>query len=179
MPNARRPSIADVAALAGVSQPTVSRVLNGKGRAATREKVLKAAAKVGYRHKLDTRKLPVALASRPVSFNAFSTVYTIEKAARGAGCATSIVSLLDSGPGIAESFLRFLLDRGVDAIIVVPEAEGLQKQIDEFNRIHNNEWPHQALPGRTQQAAWEATAEAEPESIHEDTPPQAVQKLNQ
>ena len=165
MPNTRRPSIADVAALAGVSRQTVSRVLNGKGRAATRDNVLKAAAKAGYRHELDTPELR-ALASRSPSSSTFSTVYTIEKAARGAGCATSIISLLDSDPEVAESFLRFLLDCGVDAIIVVPEAEGLQKQIDEFNRIHNKEWPHQALPGRTApQADLEAAMAAKPAKI--------------
>jgi len=163
VPNTRRPSIADVAALAGVSQPTVSRVLNGKGRAATRDKVLDAAAKAGYRHKLVTRELPGTSANEPESSSTFSTVYTIEKVARRAGCATSIVSLLDSDPEVAESFLRFLLDRGVDAIIVVPEAAGLQNQIDEFNRIHHNEWPHQALPGRTiPQADLEAAMAVEP-----------------
>lgn len=39
----------------------------------------------------------------------------------------------------------------------------LQKQVDEFDRIYNNERPHQGLPGRiTPQQAWDATPVAEP-----------------
>lgn len=47
---ARRPTLRDVAELAGVSEMTASRVLRGKGEAAvsTRERVHKAATEVGY-----------------------------------------------------------------------------------------------------------------------------------
>jgi LacI family gluconate utilization system Gnt-I transcriptional repressor len=47
---ARRPTLKDVAELAGVSEMTASRVLRGKGEASsgTRERVHKAAAEVGY-----------------------------------------------------------------------------------------------------------------------------------
>jgi len=47
---ARRPTLKDVAELAGVSEMTASRVLRGKGEASTgtRERVRKAAANVGY-----------------------------------------------------------------------------------------------------------------------------------
>lgn len=41
-------------------------------------------------------------------------------------------------------------------------TEELQKQVDEFDQIYNNERPHQGLPGRiTPQAAWEATPAVE------------------
>ena len=49
--NKARPTITNIAERAGVSRPTVSQVLNQKGRLsdATRERVLKAAADLGYR----------------------------------------------------------------------------------------------------------------------------------
>jgi len=52
----------DVARLAGVSQPTVSRVLNNTSTPiavseATREKVLKAVAELGYRPNMTARSL--------------------------------------------------------------------------------------------------------------------------
>src|SRR5690606_40908305 len=54
--------MADVAALAGVSHQTVSRVLNGHRsvRPATREKVLEAIAQLGYRRNSAARALVTA-----------------------------------------------------------------------------------------------------------------------
>lgn len=52
----------------------------------------------------------------------------------------------------------------------------LQTQVDEFDIIYNTQRPHQALPGRiTPQAAWDATAVAEPpipvpEPVHTPQP---------
>jgi len=142
MPETRPPSMADVAALAGVSQQTVSRVLNdySKVRATTREKVLDAIAKLGYRPNLAARALATSrttvlgiLASGSESFGPVSTVYAIEKAARNAGYATSIVSLPDFDPKATESSLSFLLDRGVDAIIVVAAMEGVTAALDQIS----------------------------------------------
>lgn len=54
-----RPTLADVAALAGVSVATASRALSGKGRMRpdTRERVLDAVAKLGFRHNQNARSL--------------------------------------------------------------------------------------------------------------------------
>ena len=51
MQRTRRPNLHDVAHLAGVSHQTVSRVMNEQPnvRPETRERVLKAAADIGYR----------------------------------------------------------------------------------------------------------------------------------
>jgi transposase InsO family protein len=47
----------------------------------------------------------------------------------------------------------------------------LQAQVDAFDHIYNTERPHQGLPGRvTPQAAWEATARAEPPRPQPDPP---------
>jgi DNA-binding LacI/PurR family transcriptional regulator len=55
----RPPSLHDVGRLAGVSHQTVSRVLNGHSNVAsvTREKVLRAAAELGYRANTAARAL--------------------------------------------------------------------------------------------------------------------------
>lgn len=55
----RRPTIADVATLAGVSRATVSQALNGKGRIdpATRARVKEAAATLGYRPSVLAQRL--------------------------------------------------------------------------------------------------------------------------
>lgn len=54
-----RPTLADVAALAGVSVGTASRALSGKGRMRpeTRDRVLDAVAKLGFRHNENARSL--------------------------------------------------------------------------------------------------------------------------
>jgi DNA-binding LacI/PurR family transcriptional regulator len=54
-----RPTVRDVAAVAGVSLTTVSHALNGKGRvdARTRERVLDAAKRIGYRANPTARSL--------------------------------------------------------------------------------------------------------------------------
>ncbi len=47
----------------------------------------------------------------------------------------------------------------------------LQAQVDDFDRIYNTERPHQGLPGRiTPQAAWQATAKADPPRPAPDRP---------
>ena len=55
------------------------------------------------------------------------------------------------------------LFRFLDRQPLAESLEQLQEQVDEFDRIYNNERPHQALPGRaTPMKAWLATAKAEP-----------------
>jgi putative transposase len=55
------------------------------------------------------------------------------------------------------------LFRYLDKQPIAETMEELQAQVDAFDRIYNNERPHQGLPGRiTPQAAWEATPVAEP-----------------
>jgi DNA-binding LacI/PurR family transcriptional regulator len=54
-----RPTVRDVAAIAGVSPTTVSHALNGKGRVdeATKRRVAEAAQRIGYRANLSARNL--------------------------------------------------------------------------------------------------------------------------
>jgi len=55
------------------------------------------------------------------------------------------------------------LFRFLDKQPIADSLHELQHQVDEFDRVYNTERPHQGLPGRvTPQAAWVATAKAEP-----------------
>src|SRR3954468_7806202 len=94
--------MADVARLAGVSQQTVSRVLNDSphARPAPRERVLDATRKLGYRPNRLARAL-VTGRSRTLGVLGFdttlygpaSTLFAIERAAHEAGYFVSIASV--------------------------------------------------------------------------------------
>jgi DNA-binding LacI/PurR family transcriptional regulator len=98
----RPPVMSDVAALAGVSHQTVSRVINGSSqvREATRERVLAAMRKLDYHPNAVARAL-VTGRSRTVGVITFetalygpaSTLVGVERAAHAAGYFVSIVSL--------------------------------------------------------------------------------------
>lgn len=134
----RRPSMVDVARLAGVSHQTVSRVLNSPEgvRPATREKVLKAIEELGYRRNMAARAL-VTASSRLIGvvtassefFGPASTASAIEAAARAEGYGTLVTSLRTSDEGeIAEAF-TFLVNRGVDGIISVAPRTGIAASV--------------------------------------------------
>ncbi|WP_370325334.1 LacI family DNA-binding transcriptional regulator [Euzebya sp.] len=93
--------MADVAALAGVSQMTVSRVINGTAtvRPATRERVLAAMRSLDYQPNTAARALATGRSSRlgVVSHNATlfgptSTLHEIERVARSAGYTVSVIT---------------------------------------------------------------------------------------
>ncbi|WP_200926502.1 LacI family DNA-binding transcriptional regulator [Sphaerimonospora mesophila] len=121
----RSASIWDVARVAGVSQQTVSRVINGKARVsgATRAKVLDAIAELGYR----PNRLAQALAGGPVRsvtvltsdtalYGAAATLRGMEEAARGAGFSVGI-SVLESGSSMTDVVSR--LNRPGEAVMVI------------------------------------------------------------
>ncbi|WP_020661539.1 LacI family DNA-binding transcriptional regulator [Amycolatopsis benzoatilytica] len=98
----RQPGLAEVAALAGVSHMTVSRVVNGAGavRAETRARVLAAVDQLGYQPNSAARTLAtgrsntlgvVALESN--LYGPASTLYGIEHAAREEGYGITISSV--------------------------------------------------------------------------------------
>src|SRR3954451_15599148 len=117
-PNRRRSAVMhDVAALAGVSHQTVSRVLNGSPqvREETRERVLAAMRKLDYRPNLTARAL-VTGRSRTLGVLAFattlsgpaSTLVAVERAAHAAGYFVTVVSL--------ESFERTEVLNAIDRL---------------------------------------------------------------
>jgi LacI family transcriptional regulator len=128
--NAGRPTMRDVAALAGVGIKTVSRVVNDVPTVAPDlvERVNKAAAKLGYRPNLtasslrrsDRRTSTIGLLLENVA-NPFSGVVhrAVEEVARARGVLV-LTGSLDEDPAQEKNLARALIDRGADGLLVVP-----------------------------------------------------------
>jgi DNA-binding LacI/PurR family transcriptional regulator len=132
-PRPRRAVISDVARLAGVSNQTVSRVINDSEhvRPGTRERVLVAMRQLDYRPNSVARAL-VTGRSKTLGVITFdttlhgpaSTLLAIERAAHEVGYFITIASLkaLDR-PSVLEAVERLRL-HGVDGILVIAPQEG-------------------------------------------------------
>ena len=127
----RRPSLADVARLAGVAPVTASRVANGQTNVvpATRQLVLDAMRTLGYRPNSAARALKSG-SFRTIGVAVFSldtlgmmrTVDSIAAAAAAAGYAITLVPVsAASQTGLNGAFTRFG-ELAVDGLIVVVET---------------------------------------------------------
>jgi DNA-binding LacI/PurR family transcriptional regulator len=125
--------MADVAALAGVSHQTVSRVINGSDhvRPETRQRVLAAMDRLDYRPNPAARALVTGRSSTlgVVSFDTTlygpaSTLFAIEQAAHAAGYFITIVSLLALDRDSVLGAIERLRVQGVDGILVITPHEG-------------------------------------------------------
>jgi len=124
--------MADVARLAGVSQQTVSRVLNDSPhvRPDTRERVREAIRKLEYRPNRLARAL-VTGRSRTLGVLSFdttlygpaSTLFAIERAAHDAGYFVSIASLRSLDAASVRSAVELLREQGVDGILAIAPQE--------------------------------------------------------
>ncbi|HEX7346001.1 MAG TPA: LacI family DNA-binding transcriptional regulator, partial [Candidatus Limnocylindrales bacterium] len=112
-------TIADVAAKAGVSTATVSRVLSGLGRAsaATQARVLQAARELDYRPSEVARSLQrrstqtIGLIITDIENPYFpQLVRSVEDAARAAGYSVLLCNAADD-PDREASYLELLVDR--------------------------------------------------------------------
>lgn len=120
----------EVAARAGVSTATVSRVLNGNPTTAgeLRERVLRAVDELGYRRNAVARSLRVTrtgtlgLILGDVT-NPFFTelAHVVEVAARARGHDV-VLGNADEDPALQDHYVRTLLERRVDGLLVVPTA---------------------------------------------------------
>lgn len=119
--------MADVAARAGVSHQTVSRVLNTPSlvRPATRERVRRAIADLGYRPNLSARALAtnrsqlIGVVTPGVTlFGPSHATTAIQHAARAAGYA-SVTAAIEDAAANPHDVLEFFLDLRVDGIVVV------------------------------------------------------------
>lgn len=125
--------MADVARLAGVSQKTVSRVVNDAPnvRDAVRERVNAAIAQLGFRPNAAARALAsqrsrvVGIVTTDSALHGPSTqLFGLERAARDAGYSVEIVSTAGGSADEVKVAVSRLVDHGVDGIaLAAPFAE--------------------------------------------------------
>lgn len=137
-----QPSLKDVAAKAGVSFQTAGKVLNGKGRVstATRERILESAQSLDY--------VPNALARGLISRSTHAIgviaadfsdstvaqpIVGVEREARRLGLCV-IIGSLDRAGSDAETYLRVLLERRVDGIIMIAPVSESNPRVGEILR---------------------------------------------
>ncbi len=121
------PSSVDVARLAGVSQKTVSRVLNDEPyvSAEVRQRVLGAAEELGYRLNNSARALASGR-TRSIGvvtlgtalYGPASLLVGIERAVRDAGYALRVVNTMEGDPAGVAGAVESLLVQGVDGIVI-------------------------------------------------------------
>ncbi|MFD8498926.1 LacI family DNA-binding transcriptional regulator [Amycolatopsis sp. NPDC059657] len=128
LPAGKQASLADVAALAGVSHMTVSRVINETGpvRAETRARVKAAIEQLDYRLNSVARALVTGrsgtlgvIALEANLYGPASTLSGIESAAREAGYATTITSITRPGRSSITDAVERLRRQAVEGIIVI------------------------------------------------------------
>jgi len=123
----RRPTIRQVAARAGVSHQTVSRVINAEGYVgqATRARVLKAIAELNYvpngiaRSLSSNRSHTLGVVSNDISDHSFAELAAgAELEARRQGYYLIIGSVDDELPEDEEAYLRLMQQRRIEGLIV-------------------------------------------------------------
>jgi DNA-binding LacI/PurR family transcriptional regulator len=121
-------SMADVAARAGVSHQTVSRVVNGHPSVAahTRERVEQAIAELGYRPNIAARALvtgstrTIGLVTVKINqYGPAQTMLGLEKAARAAGYSLSVSILDDATAAAMREAVDTFVSQRVDAIVAL------------------------------------------------------------
>ena len=121
------PEQIDVARLAGVSQKTVSRVVNNAPhvRPDVRAKVFAAIEELGYRPNVAAQALARnrthiigMLAAEITMHGPGRRVFTIEQAARRHGYGLVLASLPDLAPQTVAAALSDLLDRGAEGLVI-------------------------------------------------------------
>jgi DNA-binding LacI/PurR family transcriptional regulator len=138
----RPPAGTDVASLAGVSQKTVSRVMNREPyvKEEVRLRVLRAAQELGYRRNNAARALNSGRTQRIGVVSLGSPLYgpasmliELERAARSTGYSLSIVTTFEGDPHGVGGAIDALLTEGVDGIVIsepIDEGESVRLDID-------------------------------------------------
>ncbi|WP_129662679.1 LacI family DNA-binding transcriptional regulator [Phytoactinopolyspora endophytica] len=130
----------DVARLAGVSQKTVSRVINGERYVSDniRQRVLRAAQQLGYRRNTAARALITGRFRRigfvslgTADYGPASLLIALERATRAAGFSFTVATTLEGGHDKISDAIRWLLEQGIDGIVISePVDEGEKLEID-------------------------------------------------
>ncbi|ARC58199.1 Catabolite control protein A [Frondihabitans sp. 762G35] len=123
-----RPVISDVARAAGVSIPTVSRVLTGAAKVSEdkRERVLRAIDELKYRPSATARALVAGqptmvaiIAGNTSRFGYAETIRGVEQAAREAGFLVSITVVETSDPETVDGAVGTVLSQPIAGIVVL------------------------------------------------------------
>lgn len=137
----RPPAMSDVAALAGVSHQTVSRVLNDHPnvRPATRERVLDAIRTLGYRPNIAARVLATArsatlgvVTTGSALYGPTSTLIAVEEAAREQGWYVSVATIRRYDAETMHQVLDHFMDQGVAGIVVIAPQTDVAEAVDTF-----------------------------------------------
>ena len=137
----RAPSLHDVAARAGVSHQTVSRVLNGFAgvRPKTKADVLAAIEELGYRRNHAARSLVLGrsqaigvLVPNTPNFGPTSSLYAVERAVRAAGF-QPLVTVTPEDTESVKSGLDFLFDHAIEALVVLAAVRSVLDVIDAYD----------------------------------------------
>lgn len=124
----RKPSINDVARIAGVSYQTVSRVINNASdvSAETRQRILDVIQEVGYRRNrmatalVTNRSTAIGIVtSDSPRLGPIGTLVALEKEVRLKGYGTAVVTVEEPYEGSVEHALETLEDAGVAGIVVI------------------------------------------------------------
>lgn len=132
----------DVAALAGVSHQTVSRVLNDhpRVRPETRQRVLDAIAQLGYRRNSAARALVTrrtgtigVVTSGSALFGPTSTLIALEHAARDAGLFVSVATVPTWAADQVSTVLEHFMSQGVDGVVVIAAHDDAVVAVQAFD----------------------------------------------
>ncbi|QNE36334.1 LacI family DNA-binding transcriptional regulator [Leifsonia shinshuensis] len=139
----RAPGVREVAAAAGVSRQTVSRVLNDHAsiRPETRERVLAAMAELNFRPNRAARMLTTArsrtigvLASSASSlFGPASSIDAVEQAARDAGYFVTVAHAASLDPADLGAAVDHLGAQSVEGVIVIAPQRAVQEAMAAFS----------------------------------------------
>ncbi|GAA1973665.1 LacI family DNA-binding transcriptional regulator [Isoptericola halotolerans] len=133
--------MADVAAVAGVSHQTVSRVLNGHAsvRGETRERVQEAIEQLGYRRNSAARALATSrsatlgvVTTGSALFGPTSTLIAVEEAARDRGYFVSVATLRTYDTSSMHQALEHFMAQGVDGIVVIAPHDDVAAAVESF-----------------------------------------------
>jgi LacI family transcriptional regulator len=132
----KRPTIRDVAALAGVSHQTVSRVINEEARVleVTRQRVMDAIRVLGYEPNAVAQSLAsnrthaIGMVAPDISDHAFGQAAAgAEAEARRHGFFLIVGSVEDELAGDEPAYLRLMLQRRVEGLILARPSQELER----------------------------------------------------
>src|SRR5665647_3387499 len=164
--SAVRPVMTDVARLAGVSQKTVSRVINNAPNVSpdVRKRVDSAVAAVGYRPNSAARAL-VTKRTRVIGiitpgtalYGPSAQLFGVERAAWQAGYSVVIVSTAGSTRAELERAIDRVADAGCPAVVAPDQRSGARLATEHLLSLgHRTVW-HVAGPGSWYSASWSTT----------------------